>query len=70
MSMTGDPRVDAMSKAGLLGLSSSFSNRTTVEPEAPMAVDIESDELAFFPFLYWPVIAGARRRPRPRPMPS
>jgi len=25
----------------------------------PMGVDIETDELAFFPFLYWPVVAGA-----------
>ena len=25
----------------------------------PMGVDIEKDELAFFPFLYWPVAVGA-----------
>ena len=26
-----------------------------VKPGEPMALDIESDELAFFPFIYWPV---------------
>ncbi|MCE8421733.1 DUF4159 domain-containing protein, partial [Rhodovulum sulfidophilum] len=28
------------------------------EPGAPMGLDIERDELAFFPFLYWPVTAS------------
>jgi hypothetical protein len=34
--------------------------RTSVEPAAPLGVDIERDELAFFPLLYWPVTADAR----------
>jgi hypothetical protein len=29
-----------------------------VEPLEPMGVDLEKDELAFFPFLYWPVTAN------------
>jgi len=29
--------------------------RTALEPAEPMAVDIDKDELAFFPILYWPV---------------
>jgi Domain of unknown function (DUF4159)/Aerotolerance regulator N-terminal len=56
--LTGDPKIDEMSRAGLLGLSDKLWQRTSVEPMMPMGVDIEKDELAFFPFLYWPVVAG------------
>ncbi|KAF0113338.1 MAG: hypothetical protein FD150_2080 [Rhodobacteraceae bacterium] len=57
--LTGDPMVDDMARAGLLGLSDKLWQRTSIEPMMPMGVDIEKDELAFFPFLYWPVVAGA-----------
>ena len=57
--LTGDPKVDEMARAGLLGLSDKLWQRTSIEPMMPMGVDIEKDELAFFPFLYWPVVAGA-----------
>jgi hypothetical protein len=56
---TGDPQVDELSRQGLLGLSDKLWQRTSIEPMMPMGVDIEKDELAFFPFLYWPVVAGA-----------
>jgi hypothetical protein len=56
--MTGDPEVDAMSRAGLKGLTRILKERTAVEPGDPIAVDIESDEIAFFPLLYWPVTMG------------
>jgi Domain of unknown function (DUF4159)/Aerotolerance regulator N-terminal len=56
--MTGDPRVDEVSHAGLLGLSDKLWQRTSIEPMMPIGVDIEKDELAFFPFLYWPVTVG------------
>ena len=56
---TGDAQVDAISKAGLTGLGDQLWNRTAVEPMPPMAVDVETDELAFYPFLYWPVVADA-----------
>ena len=52
---TGDPEVDAMSKAGLLGLTHALKDRTAVEPSDPIGVDVENDELAFFPLLYWPL---------------
>ncbi|MBI1170975.1 DUF4159 domain-containing protein [bacterium] len=58
--ITGDPRVDEISAAGLQGLSDQLANRTAVEPLAPMGVDVAKDELAFFPFLYWPVTADAQ----------
>jgi len=56
--LTGIDGVDAMSQAGLAGLSRVLSERTAMEPAAPMSVNIEQDELAFFPLLYWPVVEG------------
>ncbi len=53
--LSGDPRVDEMSRAGLLGLSRTLYARTSIEPGPPIGVDIESDELTFFPLLYWPI---------------
>ncbi len=55
--LTGDAQVDQIAQAGLLGLSQTLFQRTSIEPAAPMGVDIETDELAFFPFLYWPITA-------------
>jgi len=50
--------VDETSRAGLAGLSRVLTARTMVEPGAPQAVDVERDELAFFPMLFWPVAAN------------
>lgn len=55
---TGIPEVDDESRAGLTGLSDVLNHRTAVEAAAPMEVDIEHDELIFFPLLYWPVVSG------------
>jgi hypothetical protein len=56
--LTGDARVDRIAEAGLLGLGDKLWQRTSIEPALPIGVDIEKDELAFFPFLYWPITAG------------
>ncbi|MCO6385127.1 DUF4159 domain-containing protein [Oceanicola sp. 502str15] len=53
--VTGDPRLDEVAHAGLRGLSDTLFRRTSIEPAEPLAVNLETDELAFFPFLYWPV---------------
>ena len=53
--ITGNAEVDRVAEAGLLGLGQRLWERTSIEPEAPMGVDIETDELAFYPFLYWPI---------------
>ncbi|SHH31823.1 N-terminal double-transmembrane domain-containing protein [Cognatiyoonia sediminum] len=53
--LTGDEHTDEISEAGLRGLSRTLFQRTTIEPSAPVGVNIETDELAFFPFLYWPI---------------
>jgi hypothetical protein len=55
---TGMADVDAESQAGLTGLSNVLNRRTAVDAGQPMAVDIEHDELVFFPLLYWPVVPG------------
>jgi hypothetical protein len=60
--VTGDDRVDEVAEAGLRGLGRVLLQRTSVEPANPIAVDLETDELSFFPFLYWPVTAD---QPRP-----
>ena len=56
--LTGDARVDEISAAGLRGLGQRLFERTTIEPQDPLPVNLESDELLFFPFLYWPVTTG------------
>ena len=53
--LTGDDKVDRVAQAGLRGLGQALTFRTSVEPADPVGVDIESDELAVYPLLYWPV---------------
>jgi hypothetical protein len=53
--LTGDPQIDQASEQGLSGLSRVLTARTALEPAEPMGVDIDKDELTFFPVLYWPV---------------
>ncbi len=61
--VTGEAEVDRLSERGLAGLTDFLTYRTTLEPGAPVGLDITSDELAFYPIIYWPVSASA-------PMPS
>ena len=53
--LTGDSSLDEVSRAGLTGLSLALNARTAIEAAAPMGVDPNKDELAFFPLLYWPI---------------
>lgn len=57
--LTGNERVDNISRAGLEGLNQALIRRTAVEPASPIGVDVERDEVLFFPLLYWPVLADA-----------
>ncbi len=61
---TGSPAIDATSHAGLQGLILVLKQRSAVEAAAPAGVDLESDELAFYPLLYWPMTA---EQPLPGP---
>ncbi|MBJ3775953.1 DUF4159 domain-containing protein [Acuticoccus mangrovi] len=58
---TGDAELDRISEAGLKGLSEALTRRTAVEPAEPMSVNIETDDLAFFPLLYWPLSPSTPR---------
>ncbi|MEM7191407.1 MAG: DUF4159 domain-containing protein [Pseudomonadota bacterium] len=58
---TGNLEIDRTSEDGLMGLSKVLGARTALEPGAPMGVDIETDDLSFFPVLYWPVREDAER---------
>ena len=59
--VTGDADVDAISKAGLAGLTLFLAQRTALEPGDPIGLDIAHDELAFYPLIYWPIVPGAPR---------
>jgi len=61
--LTGEPNVDAVSRAGIEGLNHFLVDKTALEPGEPAGVDIARDELSFYPLIYWPVDAAA-------PMPS
>ena len=53
--LTGDAETDRMSAAGLAGLAAVLRVRTAVEIADSAPIDIEHDELVFFPLIYWPV---------------
>ena len=61
--ITGDDEVDTISRQGLNGLTNYLASRTALEPGEPVGVDIESDQLTFYPLIYWPMSEDA-------PMPS
>jgi uncharacterized protein DUF4159/aerotolerance regulator-like protein len=59
--VTGDSEADNISKSGLSGLTTFLAQRTALEAGDPIGVDLDRDELAFFPIIYWPVVPGARK---------
>ena len=61
--VTGDARVDEASQLGLSALSRALGARTALSPGDPMGIDPARDELAFYPLIYWPIVAD-------RPLPS
>jgi len=61
--LTGDAATDEVSRQGLIGLGKFLIARTAVEPGEPLAINILTDEIAFYPMLYWPVLANARPLP-------
>ncbi|NNE89346.1 MAG: DUF4159 domain-containing protein [Silicimonas sp.] len=60
--VTGDRSIDEVAYAGLAGLSNVLTRRTSIEPALPVAVNLETDELSVYPFLYWPITPN---QPRP-----
>ena len=59
--ITGDAETDAISKAGLSGLTIFLAQRTALEGGEPIGLDIARDELNFFPLIYWPIVPGAAK---------
>jgi len=58
--LTGDGEIDELSRAGLSGLSRVVTARTAAELGDPMGIDLDVDEIVFFPLLYWPIGADQR----------
>jgi hypothetical protein len=57
--VSGDPKIDEVSRLGLDALSKALNQRTSFAPADPAGVDPAKDELAFYPMLYWPIVASA-----------
>lgn len=56
---TGDLSTDKVSEEGLLGLARILQSRTSLDQVGVAGVDLEQDDLAFFPLLYWPLTDAA-----------
>jgi Domain of unknown function (DUF4159) len=56
---TGDAEIDTNSLQGLKGLGLVMADRTSAALGDPVGIDIESDNLVFYPLLYWPVTEQA-----------
>lgn len=52
---TNDPRIDNLTRQGLENLADVLKTRTSVEPEGVVALNAETDEMAFFPIIYWAI---------------
>ena len=53
--VTGDATVDDMSRAGLAGLSDYVNSRTAAHLGDPSGVTPGTDDLSFYPLIYWPI---------------
>ncbi|MCA0407523.1 MAG: DUF4159 domain-containing protein, partial [Proteobacteria bacterium] len=58
--ITGDSRVDDISKQGLTGLTLALADRTAAVLDPPVALDPAKDELVFYPLIYWPMLASQK----------
>ena len=50
-----DSGVNRIAKAGITGLSNILAERTSFEPAAPVAIDLNQSDLSLYPFIYWPI---------------
>lgn len=57
---TGVGRIDRMSETAMESLVRQLAARTTIEPAGAKGVNPETDDLVFYPFLYWPVTRDAQ----------
>ena len=59
--VTGNSEVDNVSKSGLAGLTLFLAQRTALEAGEPIGLNLQNDELAFYPLIYWPIVPDAPR---------
>ncbi len=62
---TGNSEIDQESEAGLKGLGEVIAARTSAALGEPQSLDIENDELVFYPLIYWPITEDAEA-PNPK----
>ncbi|MEL6089751.1 DUF4159 domain-containing protein [Bartonella schoenbuchensis] len=55
--VTHNHEIDTTSKSGLEALSQFISERTMLSPGSVVALDLDKDELSFYPLIYWPIDA-------------
>ncbi len=53
--LSGDDQLDQVSYRGLVSLTEILAQRTAAELGPPQGVNPASDDLSFFPLLYWPI---------------
>ena len=58
--ITGDEALDTLSEQAMMGLSRELYRRTALEPGTPAGIDLDTDDLSVYPFLYWPIRPDAR----------
>lgn len=58
---TGDSQLDNIALSGLSGLARILQRRTSIDDIGVTGIDPNRDELAFYPFIYWPVSANQQR---------
>jgi hypothetical protein len=61
--VSGNPAVDDMARAGLAGLSTYVNARTAAHLGDPSGVTPGTDDLSFYPLLYWPIASGQAAQP-------
>jgi len=55
---TGVAAIDRLSHAGLSGLTDILRKRTAADLASPVMVNPQSDDLSFYPLIYWPLAEG------------
>ncbi|MDG4720487.1 MULTISPECIES: DUF4159 domain-containing protein [Thalassospira] len=55
---TGVPPVDRLSQAGMTGLTEYLRRRSAADLNTVDGIDPETDELSFYPLIYWPLVDG------------
>ncbi|BBL53672.1 RNA-binding protein [Bartonella quintana] len=53
--ITNNHEIDTTSKSGLETLSQFIAERTMLSPSSVIGLDLDKDELAFYPLIYWPI---------------